>query len=165
MPAGFTSYYVFEFFEGKVKVQPLVTSPDSDSFIHVLTDNPTTTAKAMNKDLWGTTDLNEASLSSIKLPRAETIQLKDKKMKSLAKKYHSIPPSYRSYYPACDDAVVENSDEEDEEECEVVPPTKHKKNNLPKVAPGARVLGRPKKCQAVDSSQPSILRFMVPKIK
>jgi hypothetical protein len=93
----------------------------------------------------------------MRLPKTKTINLTKSKLKSLAKKYSTIPPEHQSYYPDITD-YEEDSEEEEEEENEQEPVNKRKKTKK-KAAPGARTVGRPKKSAEVDGTQPSLLRF------
>jgi hypothetical protein len=162
MPAKFTYYYVFEFYEGKVRVQPLVTSDESEAFVHVLTENPKETARAINEELFGSPTLEGVELSQVKLPKTEECPLKAKKIKSLQNKYHSIPPDFLPYYPNPEDYSDLPLDEPLDSTAEQPPP--HKKRRQAKAIPGTKELGRPKKGAIVDSSQPSILRFLKKKV-
>jgi hypothetical protein len=159
MPPLFTTYYVFEFYEGKVRIQPLVTSEESEAFIHVLCENPKETLKAINKDLWGAESFDDLTLSSIKLPKTETRTLKNKKLKSLSKKYATIPNIFLDYYPEIDESALDSDDEEEEPSQQT---NKQIKRTRRPIA-GTRPPGRPKNTTPVDHSQPSILNFLTKK--
>jgi hypothetical protein len=162
MPAGFTDYYVFEFFEGKVRIQPFCSSPPEDAFVHTLCPSPAATAKKINQELWGCDSFSDVSdLSQVILPVQKTCALKPKKLKSLAKKYNTIPPNFRAFYP---DALDEEEEEEEEDDVQLVseeqqsPP--QKKMRKDRGIPGTRNLGRPpKKTAATTTNQRSITCF------
>ena len=50
-------------------------------------------------DLFGTTDIEKIGFRDLTLPAHPGVTLKDAKMKSLSKKYFSIPQEILDYYP------------------------------------------------------------------
>ncbi|EGZ06120.1 hypothetical protein PHYSODRAFT_531244 [Phytophthora sojae] len=80
-PSGYTANYLFEIDQGICTARKTVDSPDSESIF-------------------------QASIASVQLPRHPIKELPEKKMKSLAAKYFTIPPQYFSYYPSVPEAIL-----------------------------------------------------------
>src|SRR5438128_1242280 len=78
--------------------------------------------------LFGSNEKANWSVDKIMLPRMPIITLMDKKLKSLSKKYFSIPEEFLSYYPVIPDNIAEaDSDQEVEVER---PPKRVRANGL-----------------------------------
>ena len=194
MPAGFISFYFFEMDRGTVTYRHTGDSLDAEASVHsLLRADYTVVKKALFQELFGVTSVSElsaASINSLKLPRHKGNTLTKKKVKSLSKKYFSIPPQYRPYYPTVDSGVgdVESTDEgssddgdddsDDTDDGEDAPvtrpapplharaaptpatPAKPKKSD---VAPGARKPGRPRTIKpTTPNGQRSILTYLTP---
>ena len=103
--------------------------------------------------MFGTTEVKKMDAGKIKLPRAARVELKKSKLKSLRKKYISIPTEWRSFYPNVDDV---SPDEE-------IPPKK-KTRVRKKLAPKKkRRVGRPSNPKPGPAAlENSILRFFSP---
>lgn len=103
MPTGFTSFYFFEMDRGTVTYRHTGDTPDAEASVHsLLRADYNVVKKALLKELFGVSvasELSAASISSLKLPRHKGNTLTKKKIKSLAKKYFSIPSEYLSYVP------------------------------------------------------------------
>jgi hypothetical protein len=159
LPSGFTFHYVFEFFEGKVRIQPYVTSRPDEGFIFTLCENPKLVAKAMNFELFGSETLEGVTISSLKLPTPPALVIEQKKLKSLAEKYQTIPVEKRFYYPVIPQSLLES--ESLSLESEITLP-KSKKRKKTKVSPGSRKhLGRPRNSSGIDPRQRSLVSFLV----
>jgi hypothetical protein len=161
-PPLFTQFYVFEFYDGKVRMQPLTTSSPEESMEHILCANPVAVGKALNSVLLGSESVDHVTPDKIRLERTPIIPLDASKVKSLHKKYETIPVEHLWYYP---DPVVDNEQglDEDKDAQSQHQPKKPRTVTKP-VAPGARRVGRPLKPAntAVGHTQ-SILNFLVPK--
>eukprot|EP00899_Mesostigma_viride_P026626 jgi/Mesvir1/7148/Mv02508-RA.1 len=100
LPPRFTQNYVFEFYDGKVRMQHLVTTPDSEAEEYELCSNPEATVKAACRELFGVDHLPPGfDPRDIRLPRTPVTTLEAAKVKSLQKKYDTIPESCLHYYP------------------------------------------------------------------
>ncbi|GMF50316.1 unnamed protein product [Phytophthora fragariaefolia] len=98
----------------------------------------------------------EASIASVQLPRHQTKELSEKKQKSLAAKYFSIPQKYLDYYPADPEAILNAPEIADED-------AGRSTTDRPIAK---RRPGRPKKKKTnLKASQPSILQFFAAKSK
>jgi hypothetical protein len=166
MPLGFTDYYVFEFFQGKVRIQPYCSSSPEEAFHHTLCPNPVTTAKKINWELWGCNSFSDVSnISQVILPVQKTCALKRKKLKSLAKKYDTIPSIFRAFYPDAPEEEEEEEEDEDEGQLESLSPLEQspqKKKRKDRGIPGTRNLGRPPKkatTRTTTANQRSITCF------
>lgn len=156
LPPLFTSNYVFEFTEGKVRTQHLVTSTQVTEV--TLCGNPASTSKALQQELLGTEDLTNLNMESIRLPRRPVGQLEAKKLKSLSLKYETIPPEHLWYYPVLPENVeAEEIDAADATEVRQDLPVSRKRKA--KEAPGARLPGRPRNAPVPAPATRSILQF------
>ena len=99
MPSGFTFYYFFEFSNGYVTYRRLANSPDEEALTHKLIDLTNDTRDLILIDLFGTTDIDKIGFRDLTLPAHPGIKLKEAKLKSLSKKYFSIPQEFLDYYP------------------------------------------------------------------
>jgi hypothetical protein len=102
MPAGFTGCYFYKFEDGQCTYRHLTTTPDADAIVHPLciAANAPDIRTAFALELFGSSDKAEWSVAAVKLPRVPPVTLKGTKQISLSKKYFSIPPKYRYYYPS-----------------------------------------------------------------
>ena len=154
MPAGFTSNYVFEFFEGSVTMKHLISDED-DGVTVPLCDNHERTGGLMWKDLFGEARLCDVRVSDIRLPRHPIVPVDPKKLKSLGLKYHAIPEEFRDYYPQVELLPVGNKAEEVIEESPVeqslVVTTKRKSEKVTTTpgVPKKGKVGRPPKNRMV----------------
>ena len=158
LESGFTGDYVFEFKNGVVRQQHLISSTPKE---FVLCKNAVSTSKAMKLELFGTVCIDHLNPNELKLPRMIVRTLDNKKVISLQKKYGSIPADKLSYFP-CPIAVDDGEDNEDVGERLIKKKNDLSKRTKPLIAPGARVnlLGRPKsKAQSVTSGTKSILQY------
>eukprot|EP01032_Pedospumella_encystans_P013339 gene13340-15365_t len=185
MPAGFTAFYFFEFDKGNVTYRHTGSTPDAEAAVHsMLLGDYGAVKKALLQELFGVSsaaDLSIDSIQTMKLARHKGNALKLKKVKSLSKKYFSIPRQYLDYYPQVveDNADDSDSDSEDEDASPgpapgpapspapgrarnqahgAAPARKRKRTD---VAAGARKPGRPKTVTPPDNvTQRSILGFL-----
>ena len=105
MPPGYTSNYFFEFSGGSVTMRRLTSTPDAEATTVILCDDPVRVRNLILIDLFGTSKVEDAKLCLIRLPKHEGVKLKKSKLKSLSKKYFSIPERARNYYPVPDAKV------------------------------------------------------------
>lgn len=166
MSPQYTKNYFFEIDSGICTMRHLCSTPDAESTTIALVhpENVSGVRRALVKELWGDgiKSLENVSITALKLARTPNITLTNKKMKSLAKKYFSIPPEFLSYYPAVATDLRALSEDEDK-----LPARSHKKNKWYddvrlKVATGVtppKMVGRPKKQARAVPNQPSILTF------
>ena len=140
---------------------------------------------ALLKEIFGhgTNTIDEATIDKVVLKRHGGKELTAKKLKSLSKKYFSIPPDKLAYYPNVSEAILEaaGSESDDEEEAghqnrdpqrnasSPAPPVTRRKELVRKrkvIAVGVNApkmpakLGRPKKNKGpILPGQKSILSF------
>ena len=167
-PSGYTSNYLFEIDQGICTARHLVTTPDSDAITFNMVKPGTHDAvrKAILTDLFGpgVTQISQASIGKMQLPRCPVKTMADKKLKSLSEKYFSIPPECLGYYPKVSESVM----------APVNVPVTRKRNEIVSAVgvpeptevvqeqPAKR--GRPaKKHKMIESNQPSILKFFAMK--
>jgi hypothetical protein len=175
MPAGFTNNYFFEFEGGKIHGRRLATSTDEVAWTFVMCATPVITAKAILRDLFGSSKVQNAKLANVSLPVHKGVALKPNKILSLSKKYFSIPEEHLWYYPttnAVDLArlVEPESKEGSEDEDVTVAQIQEAAHQRLKLKGAKRAesnldvtinkIGRPKKVQKFDPKQNSILRFV-----
>ena len=88
-------------------------------------------------------------MAKLKLPRHSGLKLNDSKMKSLAKKYFSIPMKYQAYYPDVSEFTKKDKKKG------------KKKRSGSDVESNAkrRKPGRPKNPKKLVAGVPSILKF------
>ena len=169
LPANFTSNYVFEFSNGRLRMQHLVNTPPEDCVSFVMTANPAAAAREMKQAIFGTQDINNLDPTNLRLPKIAVKLLDGKKVTSLQKKYSTIPVNKIAYFPD-PIAVDEDNDEGDAAPppppaaaagiaAEAPPPTVKRKRQP--VAPGARKKPGPKPrgVVAIDPGSPSIMAF------
>lgn len=147
-------------------VKHLTSTPDSEAWTVPLCKNPEAIKRAILKDLFGNVSFEAATIKDVKLSRPSGNTLTAKKLKSLAKKYFSIPPEIRSYYPDLPENDVESEGEPGDDGAVQASknPKKRKKakdteTELDIVAVGNRKPGRPKSAKTMDPGQQSIYKF------
>jgi hypothetical protein len=119
MPPNYTGNYFFEIDQGIVSMRHLVNTPDNEAiqFPMLLPENIDSVRQAILFNLFGSgvKSIDDVtSVDMVKLPRVELKeQLTNKKLKSLSKKYFSIPPEILSYYPSVPEGLSDSSEDED----------------------------------------------------
>eukprot|EP00899_Mesostigma_viride_P008149 jgi/Mesvir1/17335/Mv07730-RA.1 len=101
LPAGFTSNYVFEFYDGKVRMQHLVSTQDEEArrkSCCVATRRRRSRMHAGSSLGWSTSQPGWTRVIDIQLPRAPVVTLEPSKVKSIQKKYDTIPDECLYYY-------------------------------------------------------------------
>ncbi|CAM6102969.1 unnamed protein product [Calypogeia fissa] len=117
------------------------------------------------KELFGASiveDLTGDCISRLKLARHPGLPLTQKKIKSISKKYFSIPVEYLSYYPEMANGVpCDNDDEDKVEDTQArILTTVTKRKSLRNIdVVGARKPGCPKKAAPPLANQKSIMTF------
>ena len=102
LPARYTFNYFFEFSNGVVSYRPLANSPNHEATtVRLLNITPTTRAEIM-MELFGSVDKTSQNMRNLSLPTHTGNALTKTKLKSLYKKYFSIPKKYLKYYPNVD---------------------------------------------------------------
>ena len=154
LPGGFTTkYHFFEFRSGYVTYRHLATTDDKDAFTIKLVDSLKGLRTKLLIELFGRCDTSDLCFKDVLLPLHPGKSLKLTKLKSLAKKYFSIPQKFLKYYP------------------EVPVDEKKKKNKGVKrergsdgvTAPKAkRRVGRPKKAPVKIPGLQSVTKFFRP---
>jgi hypothetical protein len=119
MPPNYTGNYFFEIDQGIVSMRHLVSTPDNEvvQFPMLLPENIDSVRQTILFDLFGSGVKSIDDVTSVdmaKLPRVELKeQLTNKKLKSLSKKYFSIPPEVLSYYPSVPEGLSDSLEDED----------------------------------------------------
>ena len=99
MPSGYTANYFFEFRGGYVTFRELGSTPDAESRTILLAKPIPDLRNRILIDLFGKTDLQQLRLKDLTLPVNPGRVLTKAKLKSLAKKYFSIPSKFLKHYP------------------------------------------------------------------
>jgi hypothetical protein len=159
-PAGYTSNYLFEIDQGICTARNTVNTPDEDATTFAMIDpsNFGVIRNAFIADLFGPTVLSilEASMNNVRLAKLPMKELSEKKTKSLASKYFSIPQEHLNYYPSVPEAVLNAPSATRAETA-----SKHSRQRGEQ---GKRGPGRPKKAKPkLKANQPSILQFFCSK--
>ena len=163
-PNNFTSNCVFEFCDGKVRMQNLVSDSMHDAVEFTLCENVFATRQAVMKELFGIQSFKRTNIcvEDVQLPRKPVQELGRKKIDSISNKYCTIPNECVNYYPV----IVEEEGGYVEEKIQsnVCLNAKKcgKRPTSNSVAPGTRPVGRPRKVSkaSFDSNQLSILGFL-----
>jgi hypothetical protein len=119
MPPNYTGNYFFEIDQGIVSMRHLVSTPNNEviQFPMLLLKNIDYVRQAILFDLFGSgvKSIDDVTMvDMVKLPCVELReQLTNKKLKSLSKKYFSIPPEVLSYYPSIPEGLSDSSEDED----------------------------------------------------
>jgi hypothetical protein len=143
MPPGFTANHWFEFENGCVTYRQRCDSIEATRFS--LCEDPSAARQSLTMALFGTNDRSQWSMRNLKLPLHPGLELKEKKLLSLAKKLDTIPHTYRAYYPKAQEGNVESTDLVENSLEEQPEPVKRK-------------VGRPRKAEK-ETNQPSIMKF------
>ena len=160
MPGGYTANYMFEFDSGVCTYRQLATTPDAEAQqVSLLPAGwPAERVRDLiSSELFGSTDPKEWTMQNVTLPNAAPKEMTAKKLKSLAKKYCTIPVEYRSYYPDVTDVDVGTSDEEEEGAVPVI----KKRPKRKAMAQGAAKPKRSKKYAPAKGTR-SIMSFFSP---
>ena len=94
MPTGYTGNYFFEFSKGYCTFRRLATTPDAEAVSIQLTKKIPELRKQILEDLFMETNLMKVRMIDLRLPQHAGKSLSMKKIKSLGKKYFSIPDKY-----------------------------------------------------------------------
>ena len=160
MPGGYTANYMFEFDAGVCTYRHLATTPDAEAQqVSLLPAGwPAERVRDLiSSELVKSTDPKEWTMQNVTLPNAAPKKMSAKKLKSLAKKYCTIPVEYRSYYPDVTDVDVGTSDEEEEGAVPVI----KKRPKRKAMAQGAAKPKRSKKYAPAKGTR-SIMSFFSP---
>ena len=175
LPNRYTNNYYFEFENGTATVRR-VCPPDTDAWTVRMCNNPLQTKKSLLLDLFGVEEVAAASFDRIRLPRTPLIELKEKKLESLASKYFSIPTDKLWYYSDIASHTTNTADQEEKTKSpdditvqQLLDKLKEKNRQKKKKSQGklfkAKAVGRPKgtknvRVLAVPSGQKRILCFV-----
>ena len=99
LPAGYTNSFFFEFTQGYCTFRRLASTPDSEAYtVHVFEYTEALKKKVM-VDFFNCVEARQPKMIDLTLPKHPGRILATSKLKSLAKKYFTIPVKYRSFYP------------------------------------------------------------------
>ena len=178
LPGGYTDKFFFEFKKGQVYVRQLCDTPDAEAWSHnmLIGDSLEATRKAILRDLFGSKKKEKCTFDNVRLARHPGVQLTEKKIASIAKKYPTIPDEFISYYPK-EVALADNTDSQAGGDCSddetianiskklekkrkqtCAAPADKKKHKL--LAGTNKKVGRPKKARPVPPGTVSILKFV-----
>ncbi|KAE8961916.1 hypothetical protein PR001_g29887, partial [Phytophthora rubi] len=151
-PPGYTANYLFEFDSGVCTARALVDTSDEEAvtFAMVRPGMIDGVVHGVLHDLFGpsVTDIRQASIKDVQLPRHSVRELTAKKLASLSAKYFSIPPPFLGYYPSVPEAIVRAGDDDVSQLAQTDTTTEPKKK-----------VGRPRtKKPRILPKQPSILQ-------
>ena len=96
MPNSFTSNYVLEFNDAKLRMQHLLSDSMHDAVEFTLCDNVFATRQAVVNELFGIQSFKRTNIcvEDLQLPRKPVQGLDGKKVDSISKKYCTIPNEY-----------------------------------------------------------------------
>ncbi|CAM6093255.1 unnamed protein product [Calypogeia fissa] len=145
----------------------LATSPETEQVCVplIIPGSAGSIRSVLLKELFGVSavgDLTTDCINRLKLARHPGLLLTQKKIKSISKKYFSIPVEYLSYYPVVADGVSCDDDDEDEvEDTQArILTTVTKRKSLRNIdAVGACKPSCPKKAAPPLANQKSIMTF------
>ena len=153
---GYTSYYFYEFSQGFVTYRRLAGSPDEEASTILLGKSPPELLrKQILADLFKQTDVMNVNMRDLTLPIHPGKSLKIKKLKSLAKKFFSIPTVYLKFYPP-----PPPPDSSSNKKRDIVKDNKRKKSpSSINSGEKKRWVGRPKKVPVKLSGLQSVTRY------
>jgi hypothetical protein len=140
MPPNYTGNYFFEINQGIVSMRHLVSTPDNEAvqFLMLLPENIDFVRQVILFYLFGSGVKSIDDVTSVDMVKLLRVELKEqltnKKLKSLSKKYFSIPPKVLSYYPSVPKGLSDSSEDED------VAATRSRSKNV-RVAPSKKAVG------------------------
>ena len=139
LPAGYTSFYFFEFTKGYLTYRHLATTADAEAITVKLCDYTAKLKEDLLFELFGRRSVNKLEMKDLTLPTNPGKTLSQTKLASLSEKYFSIPKKYLDYYPKY-----------------VKPPKKPKGLNKPKKRKGdAKILDCAKREDVSDKNSAS----------
>ena len=111
MIPGFTSYFLFEFKDGKVKYKEIGDDGEIETVkLQTFCDNPATTKKIILRELFNlspTSNSVEIVRAKPRLPPLPMKRLSRKKIDNMKVIYQQIPRCYRWFYPEGNEVVNE----------------------------------------------------------
>jgi len=140
MPPNYTGNYFFEINQGIVSMRHLISTPDNEAvqFLMLLPENIDFVRQVILFYLFGSGVKSIDDVTSVDMVKFLRVELKEqltnKKLKSLSKKYFSIPPKVLSYYPSVPKGLSDSSEDED------VAATRSRSKNV-RVAPSKKAVG------------------------
>ena len=156
IPTGYTGYYFFEFSRGYVSYRRLATTEDKEAITVKMADSNDGLRSRLLMELFGKCDTSSLTFRDLKLPFHPGNALKSSKLKSLSKKYFSIPEKFLKFYPKVSQESVGDSNKENvaskrarDTESQVIPKPK-------------RRLGRPKKLPGLIPGLQSVTKYFRP---
>ena len=159
LPGGFTASYFFEFENGYLNYRHFTSTPDSASVAISFCQNQQLLRDVIAQQLFGSLVREEWSMATLSLPYHPGNIMDAKKLKSLRKKYFSIPLDQLPYYPTIPAELSDNSEEESTPEAKKYKKSV-KKTLIDLTSHPAKKLGRPKGIIVIPDGQQSILRFL-----
>ena len=157
LPNKYTGFYFFEFTRGYVTYRYLATTEDKDAITIKLDHSVDGLRSRILMDLFGKCDSSNLRFEDIKLPVHTGNKLSLDKLKSLSKKYFSIPAKYLDYYPKYVKPIkkgkIEQASKSKKRQLNSKPDAKRKIK---------RSVGRPKKALVAVPGLQSVTKFFRP---
>ena len=155
LPSGYKANFFFEFSNGYVVYRRLASSPDEEALSHKMIDITDEIRSAILLDFFGVREVSKLALRHLTLPDNPGRKLKETKLKSVSKKYFSIPKMYLNYYPK-----YKGNDKSDADQKSVVKNNrKRKRNSQNSVKKLKRKVGRPKKLPSPITGMKSLTKY------
>ena len=168
LPDGYTKNHVFEFENGQVKFKYVATTPDEQLSSSTLFDDVKFCRKYLLTELFGHDELNKITWNQLKLPPCKKRTLTQKKLKSLGKKYLTIPKKFLSHYPILSEELQADVNKSMDRGVAKEKKRKRKSDSVAHPDIGAlkkRKVGRPRKLKLeVPTNQDTILKFFSSKV-
>ena len=158
LPSGYTSNFFYEFSQGYCTFRRLANTPDNEAVSIKLTKPIPELRKQILQDLFIETDLKKVKMVNLLLPKHPGRPITQKKIKSLGKKYFSIPEKYLKYYPPLpvpDKGIVGKEESKNSQK-------RNLSGDLRSSGQKKRRVGRPKKQAGMIAGLQSVTKFFRP---
>ena len=157
LPGGFTSSYMFEFYNGTCVYKRLYTDADEAGSEHCFANDPKSVRRLLLADIFGLPEdatPSDVVRAQLLLPVLPAKKIQPSREKSIAMKLNCVPTQYRAYYPGYSgEANLEDQENTPTSRTQVAPAKEPKKKKL----------GRPKKISASTHGTQSIIKFTLGK--
>ena len=166
LPSGYSKNYYFEIEDGIVNFKYIATTPNNNALSFVIYKDKVETRQQLLEELFGHSDLTKLEFSTLSLSKAERLKLSKKKLKSLGRKYLTIPKKYLQSYPKLSDELTKEVEKEKEDGLEMeklqneIKRKRGRKRRKNSKNPKKRKVGRPRKIKIkVEDPSQRDLRF------
>ena len=159
LPSGYTNSYFFEFNNGFCTFRRLASSPDSEAHTIQIYEYSEDLKSRVLEDFFGSCETGLPVMSDLTLEVNPGRSLGVNKLKSLSKKYFSIPKKYRSFYPK---VIVKEAKELANSESKKQSIKRKKESEATQSRKVKRKVGRPKLLPPIGHGIQSITSFFRP---